>query len=44
MMVLPAPCGPVSAAGVCQTQKQLRLFPLLLPFFLIAVPGSNQPS
>ena len=25
-------------------QKQLRLFPLLLPFFLIAVLCSNQPS
>lgn len=25
------------------TQKQLQLFPLLLPFFLITVPCSNQP-
>lgn len=26
----------------CRTPKQLRLFPLLLPFFLIAVLRSNQ--
>lgn len=42
--VLPAHCRPSGAAGICRTQKQLRWFPLLPPFSLIAVPCSNQPS
>lgn len=43
-LVLPAPCHPMGAARVCQTQNQIWLLLLLLPFFLIMVPCSNQPS